>query len=193
MEKLTTLSNINMNTLIFVLKDILTRYRESKLRLKAYKKYKFFIPRNSIITNIDNIVIGSSFGMNSQCYLFAQDTKSSITIGDNVKLNLDVMINADMGGKIKIGNNVLIGPGVKLRASNHNFSDLDSPIIKQGHESGTITIEDNVWIGANVVILPNTTIKKGSIIAAGSVVTKDTEQNTINGGVPNKLIRTRTR
>lgn len=77
------------------------------------------------------------------------------------------------------------------RASNHTFDNLDLPIIEQGHTYGEIIIEDDVWIASNCVVTANTRIGKSSIIAAGSVVTKDVEPYSIVGGVPAKLIRKR--
>ena len=78
-----------------------------------------------------------------------------------------------------------------IRSSNHKFSNKKIPIIEQGHSHGKITIENNVWIGANCVILKNTIIGSGSIVGAGSVVTKNVEKETIVGGVPAKLIKRR--
>ena len=94
-------------------------------------------------------------------------------------------------GKICIGNNVLIGPNVVLRSSNHSFESIDKPVIEQGMKDGEIIIEDDVWIGSNAVILPNCKIGEGSIVAAGAVVTSNVESYTVVGGVPAKLIKKR--
>ena len=88
-----------------------------------------------------------------------------------------------------IGENVLIGPNVVMRTSNHNFSDKNKNIKDQGHNSGDIHIEDNVWIGSNCVILSNVTIGKGAVIAAGAVVNKDVLPFTVVGGIPAKKIK----
>lgn len=101
------------------------------------------------------------------------------------------MINADCGGRICIGSNILIGPNVVLRASNHIYKNRDVLIRHQGHESGIIEISDDVWIGANVTVLPNVRIHKGAVVAAGAVVTKDVEEYTIVGGIPAKEISKR--
>lgn len=137
------------------------------------------------IRDFKKIVLGNNimFGLNSQIYS-AGNGNERIEIGDNVSLNSNVMINADIGGCIRIGNNVLIGPNVVLRASNHKFLDRNTPIIQQGHEPGYIIIEDDVWIGANAVILPDVTIGKGAVVGAGAVVTKDVKPYSIVGGVP---------
>tara|TARA_Y100001978_G_scaffold202688_2_gene224692 strand:+ start:187 stop:495 length:309 start_codon:yes stop_codon:yes gene_type:complete len=98
------------------------------------------------------------------------------------------MINSRGIGEIKIGKNVLIGPNSVLRSNNHNFKILQKPINQQGMSEGKIIIEDDVWIGSNVVILPNVIIGKGSIVAAGAVVTSKVKSFSIVGGVPAKEI-----
>ncbi len=92
---------------------------------------------------------------------------------------------------IKIGDNVLIGPNVVIRAADHNFDNIDIPINMQGHRSGRIIIEDNVWIGANVTIIRDVTIGTGSVIGAGAVVTKDVPPYSIAAGVPARVIKSR--
>ncbi|WP_143812047.1 acyltransferase, partial [Oenococcus oeni] len=82
-------------------------------------------------------------------------------------------------GSIKIGNNVLIGPKATLIAENHKFDDFDRPIKDQGVQQQGIIIEDNVWIGANVVVLDGVTIHANSIIGADSLVSKDIEAGKI--------------
>ena len=106
-------------------------------------------------------------------------------------MNFNVMINADCGGYIEIRDNVLLGPNVVIRASNHAYSRTDIPIKQQGHIAGRIILHEDVWLGANVVILPNVEIGKGSIVAAGSVVTKNVGDYSIVGGVPAELIEMR--
>ena len=112
-----------------------------------------------------------------------------ISIGNNISINTNVQIGAS-GGKIVIGNDVLIGPNVVIRATNHGVM-RKMLINKQPHSGGTITIEDDVWIGSNAVILKNVRIAKGTIVAAGAVVVKDTEPYSIVGGIPAKKISER--
>jgi acetyltransferase-like isoleucine patch superfamily enzyme len=80
---------------------------------------------------------------------------------------------------------------VKVIPSNHKSDDLNKNIIDQGRTFGHVTVEDNVWIGAGAIILPNVRIKTGAIVAAGAVVTRTVEENTIVGGVPARLLRKR--
>ena len=91
------------------------------------------------------------------------------------------MINADLGGEIYIGNNVIIGPNSVLRASDHNI--IKNVNFKGSHSARKINIEDNVWIASNVVVT-ECKCGKNSIVGAGSVVTKDLGPNGIYAGKP---------
>lgn len=113
----------------------------------------------------------------------------NIVLGKNITLNRNVNITARC--PIIIGNDVLIGNNVVINSGNHDFSNPELLIREQGHVMAPITIEDNVWIGANCVILKGVTIGTGSVIAAGAVVTKDVPSNCVYGGVPAKLIKRR--
>lgn len=108
-------------------------------------------------------------------------------IGDNVEINENVRIRQN----VKIGNNVLIAPGVQLITINHNYSDASIPIKNQGEMKGKIEIKDDVWLGTNVIVLPNIKIGKGSIVGAGSIVTKDVPEFTIVAGNPARIIKYR--
>lgn len=112
------------------------------------------------------------------------------TIGDNSGIG----VNCKMYGEIHIGKNVMMGPECVAISRNHKFDRIDIPIIQQGYEDDKpIFIDDDVWIGHRVIILPGVHIKKGAIIGAGSVVTKDVEEYSIVAGNPAKCIRSRRR
>ena len=115
----------------------------------------------------------------------------TLIIGSNCKFNRNVSLNASVAGQISFGKECIIGSGVILRSSNHRSTDLDTHMIYQGHESGSITIGNNVWIGAGAIILPKVKIGDGVIIGAGSVVTKSFAANKVIGGVPAKIIKER--
>jgi acetyltransferase-like isoleucine patch superfamily enzyme len=110
-----------------------------------------------------------------------------ITIGKKVSINCNTMIDA-CGGGIRIGNNVLIGPNCVIRAADHIFSDVAIPINKQGHLGGDVIIEDDCWLGANVVVLKKVSIGKGCVVGAGSVVTKNIPAYNVVAGVPARVI-----
>ena len=106
--------------------------------------------------------------------------------------NSGIGVNALLTGTVTIGNNVMMGPDCMIFSSNHRFDRLDIPMCCQGNsEEMPVVIEDDVWIGARVIILPGVQIGTGSIIGAGSVVTNDVEPYSIVAGNPARLIRYR--
>jgi len=114
--------------------------------------------------------------------------------GLNIELgeNSSIGINALVPGDIKIGKNVMMGPNCYIFNTNHEFSRTDISMIEQGHTPRKQNIiEDDVWIGRQVIFTPGRTVKQGSIIAAGTVLCKDFEPYSIIGGNPSRLIRNR--
>lgn len=137
----------------------------------------------------NNIRIGDGFSCWRQCTL-AACADGVLDIGHHVSLNANVYLNA-CGGRITVGNDVLIGPNVVLRASDHRFSRNDVLVRLQGHVEGVIVLEDNVWLGANVVVVGGVTIGNGAIVAAGAVVTSDVPSGAVVGGVPARVLKMR--
>jgi acetyltransferase-like isoleucine patch superfamily enzyme len=87
-------------------------------------------------------------------------------------------------GPVTIGNHVNLAQGITVTALNHNFSDSSKHIDEQGVSVAQVVIEDDVWIGANAVILPGVTIGCHSVVAAGAVVTRDVPSGSMVAGVP---------
>lgn len=112
-----------------------------------------------------------------------------LKMGSHVTLNERVFIASY--GSITIGNDVRIGHGVSIIASDHHFMDKDQLIRHQGLSAKPIEIASDVYIGANATILGGVCIGKGAVVAAGAVVTKDLEPYSINAGVPAKKINSR--
>lgn len=117
--------------------------------------------------------------------------RGKIEIGDRVSMNSNVVVDACDDGFIKIGNDVLIGPNVVIRASNHVYSPPYRPINQQGHTGGAIIVQDDVWIASNVVVVPNVTIGAHSVISSCSLVSHDVEPWTVVGGVSATVIKRR--
>ena len=114
-----------------------------------------------------------------------------IKMGNNVFIGRNCTISTSASGNSPIifGDNIMLGERVQIIGGNHAFDRLDVPINQQGEgKQGSIIIEDDVWIGASAIILTGVTIGKGSVVAAGSVVTKSVELYSIIGGNPAKLI-----
>lgn len=100
--------------------------------------------------------------------------------------------NSDIYEYTYMGNNIMMAKDVMIITRNHEFKNICVPMNKQGDTSPRpVIIEDDVWIGARVIILPGVNIGKGAIIAAGAIVTRDVEPYSIVGGVPAKVIRYR--
>lgn len=140
-----------------------------------------------------NIELGNNvgFGELNSIYAESMTNESTIRIGNDVSFNRNVMINADVRGIIIIEDKVLVGPNVVMRASGHRYEERSVPIREQGHHKGIIMIKTGAWIGANSVILPDVTIGKGAIVAAGAIVTKDVNEFKIVGGLPAREIGSR--
>lgn len=112
-----------------------------------------------------------------------------IELGDNCSVNPFTVLYGH--GNLKIGDNVMIAGGCMVIPFSHVIDNRQIPINQQGITKLGIVIEDDVWIGHGCSILDGVIIKRGSIVGAGSVVTKDIEEYTINLGMPSKLVRYR--
>lgn len=110
-------------------------------------------------------------------------------IGNNVSFQPMVYIEAY--GGVKIGDDVSMAEGASLFSVNHGFEDVSIPIKDQPLTALPIEIENNVWIGAKSTVLGGVKIATGTIVAAGAVVSKDTEKNSTVAGVPAKTLKIR--
>jgi maltose O-acetyltransferase len=116
-------------------------------------------------------------------------TGEQLSIGDGSGLG----VNAHCVGPITIGRDVMMGWDVIIFTQNHATKDLTRPMRGQGGlPREPVVIEDDVWIGARVIILPGVTVHRGAILAAGAVVTKDVPSYAVAGGNPARVIKYRT-
>lgn len=155
------------------------------------------IPEPYIFKNPKYISIGDNFSSLYNLRLEAWDEFEGeqffpeIIIGNDVILNTDVHIGCI--NKIVIGNNVLFASRIYISDHSHGditFDALSLPPRKRPLISkGPVIIDDNVWIGEGVSILPNVHIGKNCIIGANSVVTKSFPENSVIAGIPAKLLR----
>lgn len=151
-------------------------YPLRELRWWAYRKYfltcKFYVAENVKIVSAHN----SSF--------------STFKVGNAVHIGEYAYI--DYSGGVELGNHVAISEGVKIFTHNHNVHGKYKNWNKNPISFSNLLIKDFAWVGANTTILESVScIEEGSIIAAGSVLTKNTEPYSIYAGNPAKKIGTR--
>lgn len=115
--------------------------------------------------------------------------QAGITVGKNCFFGEYTCIRGQ--GGVRIGDGVYTGTQVQIAAVNHVYADPNRFIKDQGITAEGITIEDDVWLGSNVVVVDGVTIGKGSIVGAGGVVTKSLPEYSIAVGVPAKVIADR--
>ncbi|UPS43596.1 acyltransferase [Prevotella sp. E15-22] len=120
-----------------------------------------------------------------ESYTCVNNAVGDVVIGDYTRIG----IHNTIIGPVTIGSHVNLAQGITVTALNHNFEDKNKRIDEQGVSTKPVVIGDDVWIGANAVILPGVTIGKHAVVAAGAVVTTDVPENTVVGGVPAKVIK----
>jgi len=108
-----------------------------------------------------------------------------VLIGDRVRIGMSNVII----GPVTIGNDVMLAQNIVLSGLNHGYEDVNVVPHKQPITKKKITIEDEVWIGANAVVVAGVTIGKHSVIAAGSVVTKSIPPYSVVVGNPARVIK----
>jgi acetyltransferase-like isoleucine patch superfamily enzyme len=110
-----------------------------------------------------------------------------IEIGGGTLLNLNVMVAAV--DAVSIGEHCMLANGCLVTDGNHRFDDPDRPVTWQGFTSkGPVSIGDNVWLGANVVVTSGVTIGRRSVVGANSVVTRDVPAFSIAAGAPARVL-----
>jgi acetyltransferase-like isoleucine patch superfamily enzyme len=193
------------------------RFLVSNMRL-VYRAFVFLLnlyqKRDSIVYNFNRFKVNHSFisslatfhiedaediNIGKGCFIgdfttvwvvnYSKDVKNScLVVGDNTYIGEQNNIRAS-GGRIVIGKNCLISQQVSLIVTGHSYA-RNSPIRTQpwSDKKNFIIIEDDVWIGCGVQVLPGVIIGTGAVVAAGSLVTKDVESYSIVAGIPAKKI-----
>lgn len=150
--------------------------------------------KNSIVIGNDLVMNNNTrynhAGINHPCVIATTAPNAKIVIGDHVGMSGVSIVARSM---IKIGSNVNIGANASIW--DNDFHSLDflrrrrNEILADEPLARPITIEDDVWIGANAIILKGVFIGKRSIVAAGSIVTRDVPPDVIVAGNPARIIR----
>ena len=167
----------------------------SKINLILYYSICSKLPNSSFplgqiynkirISTINNIIkIGKGCKIQRNVYF---GNGKGVEIGNHCQINDNVRLD-----NIKIGNNIMIARDCIFLGKMHEHNDINMPMNIQGAKISFPTIlEDDIWIGARVIVMPGIKISKGCIIGAGAVLTKDTVEYGIYGGIPAKLIKFR--
>lgn len=128
--------------------------------------------------------VGDNVAILQNVYLF---NLQNIEFGNNVSIH--PMCYIEGAGNIKIGNNVSIAHSTTLITTNHTWDNLDIAIKYNKETFDEIILEDDIWIGCGVRLLSGVHLKSRSVVAAGAVVNKSFNSNSLIGGVPAKLIK----
>lgn len=191
---------------------MLIRGNIARLKLKSVKKL-FFVGKKVKIRHGRHLCLGKNCTIGDYCYINAL-SKENVIIGDNFTLSRNstiectgvineigegLIIGNNVGiseramiavrGSVKIGNDTIFGPGLKLLSENHVFENKDLLIRNQGVKRIGVEIGNDCWIGASVTILDGVKIGDHAVIAAGAVVSKDVHNYEVVGGVPAKVIK----
>ena len=154
--------------------------REYCFQLNNLSPEKLEVERESITEQL--------FGKRTNVYItppFQCDYGRNISVGTNVYFNFNCIVLDVV--KVRIGNNVLIGPGVQILTATHPIDPIER---RKGLEIGMeIKIGDDVWIGGGAIICPGVKVGDGAVIGAGSIVTRDVPGNVLSAGNPSKVIR----
>ena len=141
----------------------------SSVRMDTPPYRRFWLGRRSVI----------------ESYCCINNAVGDVTIGDYTRIG----IHCTVIGPVCIGNHVNLAQGITVTALNHNFADTNRRIDEQGISTRPVVIGDDVWIGANAVILPGVTIGRHVVVAAGAVVTKDVPDSCVVAGIPAKVVK----
>lgn len=162
-----------------------------RIRLKYRDSY--------IATSLVSVDSVSSFSIGAQSRIMkntvvaivSHSIPSAIRVGRNTYIGENNNLRA-ADGVIEIGDNCLISQGITIVTSNHQALKEKLIVVQPWvSQKAKVVIEDDVWIGANAVILPDVTIHKGAVVAAGAVVTKNVPAYAIVGGCPANVLKYR--
>lgn len=158
--------------------------------LIGYNMPNYSFPGGKIFNKIRIILLKNVIPVGENCRIMRH---VYIGNGENIKIGRGCRINEGVRlDNVTIGDNVMIARESVILGKMHGYSTTDIPMVNQiGDRDLKTVIEDDVWLGLRVVIMPGVCIKKGCIIGAGAVLTKSTLEYCIYGGIPARMIKSR--
>lgn len=150
---------------------------------------KIKMGKNIWVKNDVTLFAGGHLEIGDNCVFYERSSVWSTKIGIKIGNNVSVGIGSFINGNVEIADEVRIADSVRIYSWNHNFVNKKIPVARQGTKEGKVTIGYNCWIGSGAAILSNVKIGKGSVVAAGAVVTKSIPENCVVAGVPAKIIK----
>lgn len=136
----------------------------------------------------NGVTLGRQASIRPASY-YGSDMGEGLVVGDGTAIGAFCWFGAS--GKVEIGRDVLFGPRVVIVPENHVHAAVERTIKEQGVVRGGVVVEDDCWIGTNVTLLSGVRVGRGSIVAAGAVVTRDVPPWSIVGGVPARVLKSR--
>ena len=176
-----------MSRLVIILRILLIRIFNRRIYLPLSSVLESGVALNCKIGGDGLIKTGVNLHLARGAMLYCYG--GEIVLGNNVYVGHSTILYGH--GGLLIGDDVLIGPNVVIIPSNHEFRSTELPIRLQGERRLGIEIEDDAWIGANVVIQDGCKIGRGSIVGSGSVLRANVPPYEIWAGVPAKKVSIR--
>jgi acetyltransferase-like isoleucine patch superfamily enzyme len=161
-------------------------YRALGVKISGYVRLQAVqIPRNW-----SDITLGSLASLDHGVVLLCSGPVrgDKLVIGPRTYVNRYTMFDAHE--HLEVGQACMIGPHCYFTDANHGVAS-DLPVRQQRMQAAPLIIEDNVWVGAGVVVLAGTRVGRGAVIGAGSVVTSDIPPNVVAVGVPAQVLRSK--
>jgi acetyltransferase-like isoleucine patch superfamily enzyme len=153
------------------------------LYMKKGKKSVIYRSVRKDIVPFNTFVMGSYSVIED--YAIINNAVGDIVIGNHTRIGVGNTII----GPVTIGNKVNLAQNVVVSGLNHNFGDINQTIVEQGVNTKKIVIHDDVWIGANSVVLAGVTIGEHVVVGGGSVVTKDISPYSVAMGNPARVVK----
>ena len=154
----------------------------------------------NLYSGLKKFVIGLTMKLRYQLYLWrGYSLGKNVSIGPGVKMGRGVILGdqttlvgqTHIEGKVKIGSNVIVAAGCTILGTSHNYNLCDALPYGTAYQLKGVTIEDNVWLGANVQVAPGVTIGEGAVIGLGAVVAKDVPACAVAAGNPARIVKYR--